>query len=249
WEFAYVVCEKLQIFNSITDVFSGSDYPTANLFFPRVCELRMKLMEWCYDPNPLICDMARKMWNKFAKYWDDIHLVLAISIVLDPRYKLHVIEYYAAKFGSSNIDIVGETIKQLVCDLVLEYQQKSEKNSTTGSEIGSSSTSPISSATDLDFDLYVSQRKRSKSTLVTTELDHYLAEDIIPRTADFDLLLWWKLNGEKYPTLQQIARDLLAIPITSVASESAFSSGGRLLDPHRSRLHYATVEAMMCTRS
>ncbi|CAI0445102.1 unnamed protein product, partial [Linum tenue] len=72
---------------------------------------------------------------------------------------------------------------------------------------------------------------------------------IIPRTAEFDLLLWWKLNGLKYPTLQSIARDFLAIPITSVPSESAFSSGGRLLDPHRSRLHYSTVEAMMCTRS
>ncbi|CAI0460738.1 unnamed protein product [Linum tenue] len=61
--------------------------------------------------------------------------------------------------------------------------------------------------------------------------------------------MWWKLNGLKYPTLQAIARDFLAIPITSVASESAFSSGGRLIDPHRSRLHYDTIEAMMCTRS
>ncbi|CAN0927284.1 Putative AC9 transposase, partial [Linum grandiflorum] len=46
-----------------------------------------------------------------------------------------------------------------------------------------------------------------------------------------------------------IARDFLAVPITSVASESAFSAGGRLLDPHRSRLHHKTVEALMCTRT
>ncbi|CAN0863660.1 Putative AC transposase [Linum grandiflorum] len=85
--------------------------------------------------------------------------------------------------------------------------------------------------------------------MVTTELDHYLSEDIIPRSPDFDILMWWKINGAKYPTLQEIARDFLAIPITSVASESAFSSCGRLLDPHRSRLHYSTIEAMMCTRS
>ncbi|CAN0847077.1 Putative AC transposase, partial [Linum grandiflorum] len=43
--------------------------------------------------------------------------------------------------------------------------------------------------------------------------------------------------------------DLLAVPVTSVASKSAFSSGGRLLDPHRSRLHCATVEALMYTHS
>ncbi|CAN0921159.1 Putative AC9 transposase, partial [Linum grandiflorum] len=45
------------------------------------------------------------------------------------------------------------------------------------------------------------------------------------------------------------ARDLLAVPVTSVASKSAFSSGGRLLDPHRSRLHFGTIEALMFTRS
>ncbi|CAN0913320.1 Zinc finger BED domain-containing protein RICESLEEPER 1 [Linum grandiflorum] len=92
-------------------------------------------------------------------------------------------------------------------------------------------------------------RKKSKSTLITTELDHYLSEDVISQTEEVDLLQWWKFNGLKYPTLQAIARDFLAIPITSVASESAFSSSGRLLDPHRSRLHYETIEAMMCTRS
>ncbi|CAN0847780.1 Putative AC transposase, partial [Linum grandiflorum] len=59
----------------------------------------------------------------------------------------------------------------------------------------------------------------------------------------------WKLNGAKYPTSQQIARNFLAIPITSIASESAFRSYKRLLDPHMSRLHYSIVEAMMCTLS
>ncbi|CAN1120860.1 Putative AC transposase, partial [Linum perenne] len=39
------------------------------------------------------------------------------------------------------------------------------------------------------------------------------------------------------------------IPVTSVASESTFSSGGRLLDPYRSKLHSSTIEALMCTRS
>ncbi|CAN0847076.1 Putative AC transposase, partial [Linum grandiflorum] len=56
-------------------------------------------------------------------------------------------------------------------------------------------------------------------------------------------------NTRTYPLLQEVGRDLLAVPVTSVASKSAFSSGGRLLDPHRSRLHCATVEALMYTHS
>ncbi|CAN1181092.1 Putative AC transposase [Linum perenne] len=49
--------------------------------------------------------------------------------------------------------------------------------------------------------------------------------------------------------LQAIPRDLIGFLVTSMDSESAFSTGGRLLDPHLSRLHYTTVESMMCRRS
>ncbi|CAN1148495.1 hypothetical protein LINPERPRIM_LOCUS38138 [Linum perenne] len=37
------------------------------------------------------------------------------------------------------------------------------------------------------------------------------------------------MNEVKFPTLQAIVRDLLAILVTSVASEHALSAGGRLL--------------------
>uniref|UniRef100_A0A2N9HD18 HAT C-terminal dimerisation domain-containing protein n=1 Tax=Fagus sylvatica TaxID=28930 RepID=A0A2N9HD18_FAGSY len=56
-------------------------------------------------------------------------------------------------------------------------------------------------------------------------------------------------NGLKYPTLQRLARDILAILVTTVASESTFSTSGRLLSPHRSRLHPRTLEALMCAQS
>ena len=60
---------------------------------------------------------------------------------------------------------------------------------------------------------------------------------------------WWKHIGSKYPTLQRIARDILAIPVTTVASESAFSTRGRLLSPHCSRFRHDTLEALMCGRN
>ena len=71
----------------------------------------------------------------------------------------------------------------------------------------------------------------------------------MPRILVFDILNWWKANGPKYPTLQRIARDILAIPVSTVASESAFSTSGRLLSPHRSKLHPKTVEALMCAQN
>ena len=80
-------------------------------------------------------------------------------------------------------------------------------------------------------------------------MDHYLEEKILPRTHNFDILHWWKINGVKYPILQRLARDILAIPISTVGSESAFNTGGRLVSPHRSRLHADTLEALMCAQN
>ena len=81
-----------------------------------------------------------------------------------------------------------------------------------------------------------------------SEIDTYLEEPVLPRSSDFDILSWWKGNSSKYPILQTIARDILAIPISTVASESAFSTSGRFISPHRSKLHPKTLEAMMCAQ-
>jgi hypothetical protein len=41
---------------------------------------------------------------------------------------------------------------------------------------------------------------------------------------------------------------VLAIQVSIVASESAFSAGGRVIDPYRNRLGLEIVEALMCTK-
>ena len=74
-----------------------------------------------------------------------------------------------------------------------------------------------------------------------SEIDTYLEKPVLPRSSDFDILAWWKANSRKYPILQTIARDILAIPISIVTSESAFSTSGRFISPHRSRLHPKTL--------
>ena len=84
---------------------------------------------------------------------------------------------------------------------------------------------------------------------VTSEVDHYLGEKVLSRVPNFDILSWWKSSGLKYPILQSIARNVLAIPMSTVASESAFSTSGRMVSKHRSRLHPITLEALMCAQS
>ena len=71
------------------------------------------------------------------------------------------------------------------------------------------------------------------------ELDLYLEERTLGITDDqhFDILGWWKMNASRFPTLSKVARVVLMAPAKSVASESSFSTGGRVLDDYRCRLN------------
>ena len=82
------------------------------------------------------------------------------------------------------------------------------------------------------------------------DIDKYLNEETInPMTSSFDILLWWKDNSQRFKVLSMIAKDILAIPVSTVASESAFSTSGRILDSFRSSLSPRMVEALVCTQN
>ncbi|GJX37098.1 zinc finger BED domain-containing protein RICESLEEPER 2 [Tanacetum coccineum] len=66
---------------------------------------------------------------------------------------------------------------------------------------------------------------------------------------DFDILSWWKINSPRFPIVSKMAKDILSIQISTVASESAFSTSGRILDPYRNALSPQIVEALLCTQS
>ncbi|KAK2665380.1 hypothetical protein Ddye_003954 [Dipteronia dyeriana] len=56
-------------------------------------------------------------------------------------------------------------------------------------------------------------------------------------------------NKTKHPILAKIARDIFFILVSTVASESAFSVGGRFFSPRHRRLHPDTLEALMCIQN
>ena len=76
----------------------------------------------------------------------------------------------------------------------------------------------------------------------------YFDDERLDRKKELDVLTWWKGQQTCYPILTQLACDVLTIPISTVASESAFSIGGRVLDQYRSSLSPDTVQALVCTR-
>ncbi|GJX29133.1 zinc finger BED domain-containing protein RICESLEEPER 2-like protein [Tanacetum coccineum] len=61
-------------------------------------------------------------------------------------------------------------------------------------------------------------------------------------------LAMWKVNSPRFPIVSLMARDLLAIPVSTVAFESVFSTSGRVLDSFRSSLSDKSIENLICTQ-
>ncbi|XP_073223449.1 zinc finger BED domain-containing protein DAYSLEEPER-like [Cicer arietinum] len=160
-----------------------------------------------------------------------VHEIMRVAAVLDPRYKIKLLEYYYVKLYGNDANDQVKSIRQLCYDLFYEYQLKMNNGSSSDSQMLDVHFSNVEDDGLEDYDLYV-RKKRARTSFVKIELDVYLEEEVLPRSPDFDILLWWKLNGVKYLTLQTIANDVLAISVSTVASESAFDTDGHILSPH-----------------
>ncbi|KAF7152687.1 hypothetical protein RHSIM_Rhsim01G0133900 [Rhododendron simsii] len=246
WNMAIDICERLKLFYEVTLLFSGTSYPTSNLFFKSVCEIKMKLSEWVLCENFVVLEMALQMIEKYEKYWENSHGFLGVVAVLDPRFKMSLIDYYYSSIYGEHGDEMIESIRRRCFDLLTIYEGKNKNDS-------ASTSKPPASTTEVNnfdgFEMFLNAKKKVKSAHVQLELDHYLEDDLLPRHESFDILTWWKSSGIKYPTLQAIAQDVLAVPISTVASESSFSTGGRVITPNRNRLNPKTLEGLMCTQS
>ncbi|XP_071702143.1 uncharacterized protein [Rutidosis leptorrhynchoides] len=130
------------------------------------------------------------------------------------------------------------------------YVQKFEKSSHNSGTQESQTQENVVTGQGINSFLskWRSVEENSSSFEVETEFSRYLNEPKLNWSPTFDILKWWKQNEERFPIVARMARDILAIQISSVASESAFSVGGRVLDPYRTRLSPQIVEALICTK-
>ncbi|KAL2901816.1 putative AC transposase [Bienertia sinuspersici] len=71
WTIVQFVCQLLGPFHSITELFSGSDYPTANLYFANVLAIEKQLVLVNNHKIDSIKKKASVMLEKFEKHWGD----------------------------------------------------------------------------------------------------------------------------------------------------------------------------------
>ncbi|CAN1749919.1 Putative AC transposase [Linum perenne] len=258
-----MMVEYLHRFYLLTNLVSGTTYITSHLFFKEMCDLLDTIRGFEMNSEEEIRAMGARMKKKIGKYWSEecemnprLNKILSIAAILDPRQKMKHIEKCLKKvYGVDRaMDLVKE-VKDTLYEMFDAYKKMLTQTPTT-----TSNSTTRTNASDLNSyanDQLQSLVRGSCSTLFvdsddedeeseTSDLDLYFAEKQF-KEPKFDILGWWSSHhGMHFSILSQMARDILAIPISTVASESAFSTGGRMLNDFRTSLSLQVVEAVIC---
>ncbi|XP_074352250.1 zinc finger BED domain-containing protein RICESLEEPER 1-like [Apium graveolens] len=266
WNSRYMMLDAAlkheKTFYEFTLKISGSKYVTSNLFYHELLALNGTLKSWIRSDNEDLSTIASKMQEKFDKYWGDplkMNKLIFMGAVLDPRFKLGYVEFTMERLYE-NI-MLASTMKRQLKDALYElFNNYKEKYSLTSDEGCSSGKSTVifSDVNEENQSSDISQVWLNEymtefgmlhgGSSARSELDVYLEESRVSGDQKFDILNWWKGNCVRFPILSQMARDILAIPVSTVASESVFSTGGWVLDAFRSSLSPVIAEALLCAQ-
>ena len=81
-----------------------------------------------------------------------------------------------------------------------------------------------------------------------SDIDRYFDTPVVLWDGNEDpnwVLSWWNTHANEYPQMSQVARDYLAISVSEVDVERAFSAGRDLLGIRRKSMKPHTMRAIM----
>ncbi|KAL4587636.1 hypothetical protein LXL04_000508 [Taraxacum kok-saghyz] len=252
WKRIRELCHFLKPFFEVTKRVSGTLYVTSNSVVEDIFAIRTLLDEAIFDAN--LVDIALAMKTKFDKYFGDVekmNLLLYFALILDPRNKVKYLGILLEdRYGPLVADMKKKLIMDSMYELFNDYTRIHSPStaSTTSSSILGKRQNP--DALPLELPLRNKLREKMRTNMVESfgDLERYLNESVEDDSPMFSILDWWKVNSPRFPILSLMARDLLAIPVSTVASESVFSTSGRILDPYRSSLTDKMIQCLICTQ-
>ncbi|KAH7846349.1 hypothetical protein Vadar_012794 [Vaccinium darrowii] len=207
WEKLIVMHKFLEVFYEVTCLFSGTLYPTANVYFRGVWKVHTSLLEVLRGENNFMTNMVKDMYAKFSKYWSEYSLVLSCAAILDPRYKVKFVAYCYSKLYHEDAEGRVNTIVSTLHKLFDEYMERSASKSLGTSSVcvaGASEANRIDGFED--YETFQSQTFGSQ--FVKSELDLYLEESCCPLNHEIDVLEYWNKSSMRYPELAKMARKL-----------------------------------------
>ncbi|XP_068333312.1 zinc finger BED domain-containing protein DAYSLEEPER-like [Pyrus communis] len=253
WKQVETICTYLKLIFDAANILTTTTNPTAVTFFHEVWRIQTDLTKMVESEDPFISSLTKTMQERIEKYWKNCSLALATAVVMDPRFKMKLVEFSFNKIYGEEAPIDIKVVDDGIHELFHEYLTLPLPLTPTYADEGNNNIKIEDSQggailTDnglTDFDMYIME---TTSQQMKSELDQYLDESLLPRVNDFDVLGWWKLNKMKYPTLSKMARDILSIPVSTVPSDSVFDTTVKEMDQYRSSLRPETVEALICAK-
>lgn len=256
WKHIETLCTSIKPLFETAHLLATGESLTANLFFHEVWNIQLELSRSATSEDPLLIRLTKSIQEKFDNYWNSSWILLAIAVVMDPRFKMKLVEFSFSKNYGEDAAFYIKTIEDSIHELFLEYVSLplpltpayvEEANGVTVKledphGIGISSNGLALT----EFDVYIMETTSQQSK---SELDKYLQESLLPRVNEIDVLGWWKVNSVKYPTLSKMACDILSISVCTVPASSVFYTKNKEMDSYRSSLRPETVEALICAKN
>ncbi|KAI8534491.1 hypothetical protein RHMOL_Rhmol10G0094100 [Rhododendron molle] len=248
WKIGFEFMKFLKVFYVATVGCSGVRYPTSCIVLHHLFNISVNFCKHREHPN--FAHACLDMEAKFRKYYEEMPPIFMLAAVMDPRMKLKGVSLVLGQIGR-NLGIFTLPSSDHVHDLLTTMYAKYDSKFHSTAASTAAPLTPSTSGND-EFWNFVSSNIGIGSSTVSSriELDKYLdLESVnVNDMRDFDVLAWWKRNEDKYPVLSIMARDLLTPPVSSVASESAFSAGSRVLDEKRNRLAPDILDCLICLK-
>ena len=177
------------------------------------------MLKWEQSEYVYVRAMANRMKGKIDEYWGEASLALGISVVLNPYFKVDIIEYGYRQIHGSDADL---HLSRFRYDLTCAYHKYAKDIS---NQVPSSSAmADVGRCTSSDISFKEWRKGKYERNMVHSqwnELDQYL--QLPPENLDKDgnVLAWWQDNARNFPILGKMARDFLAIPVSTVISKSS----------------------------
>ncbi|KAM3201087.1 hypothetical protein P3L10_033450 [Capsicum annuum] len=242
WKDVNIFLKLLEIFYQAILKFYSTLHVTSNNIFHELFNLQSIIVNYSKCDDSILIDMAKKMKVKFDRYWgdfSDMNMLLFVAVVLDPRYKMKYVEFLFKKYynfveGCAKSDKVRDTLTSLYAHYKSSISGTTSSIFETSFESVGDQTSVISEINAMNnYNMWQSQwgkyLEKENDVDDKSDLDKYLKDDV-EKIKDFNILTWWKASSEKYPIVSRIARDVLPITTSTVASKSVFSTSDRILD-------------------
>jgi hypothetical protein len=267
WAIIEKIVNLLKVFKNATTLLSGVYYPTSYLVINQIWLICETLGEYEYE-GVIFEKMIEAMKKKLKKYFEEVPLVFTCAAALNPLVNVSgvevLLEKITADLGLYNDDPMFEMrekdrfnthFKTLFMVYFQKYGSSSASSSAGSSFFPTHQTSqnPVINMYNMIRNENSKRARGERASSNTSELVRYTSTNYLDtmgleEMSTFDILDWWKTREEQYPVLSAMARDLLSVQASTVASESAFSTSGRVLSIRRTRLTPASLEMCICLK-